>query len=105
MLMRTANSRTKTSWWATLGFLSIVLLLFAGIAQVAHTHADGQLEHRDCALCQSAHVSFASATAGPSVVPLYVLTARVASAQPHRRHHVKEVSLFNRPPPHLTTIA
>ncbi|MGB9144504.1 MAG: hypothetical protein WCC14_01665 [Acidobacteriaceae bacterium] len=39
---------------ALLGIVCIALVLFTGIVQVTHHHADGRLDP-DCALCMTAH--------------------------------------------------
>src|SRR5262245_61268127 len=99
MLMRNPNSRMGIPWWKTLGFFCVVLLLFTGLVQAVHTHSWGEMQHADCALCITAHASFASATPAHGVAVIFVTVGRVASDQPLSRHRLIQTSLFNRPPP------
>jgi len=98
MLERTLNPRKRRLLWGALGFLCIVLIVFSGIVQVAHTHADGQV-HSDCALC---HV--ARAVVQPSVQQSLPHTVRLiatisAALQPIRPKRLFAFALYIRPPP------
>jgi hypothetical protein len=58
MLRSTSTAKPRRTREFYLGLVCIVLLLLAGLAQVAHSHAGGWVPHQDCALCVTAHVSF-----------------------------------------------
>ena len=52
--MRSVLSRVRLNWISALGILCIGLVLMSGMAQVAHFHTSGTIDH-DCALCVAAH--------------------------------------------------
>ena len=52
--MRSILSRIRLNWVSALGILCIALVMISGMAQAAHFHASGTIDH-DCALCVAAH--------------------------------------------------
>ncbi|HUB49755.1 MAG TPA: hypothetical protein VMB73_32690 [Acetobacteraceae bacterium] len=52
--MRPVFSRVRLSWIPALGILCIALVMMSGMAQAAHFHTSGTIDH-DCALCVAAH--------------------------------------------------
>jgi hypothetical protein len=99
MLGRSLNRKTTHSLWLALGFLCCALLVFSGIVQVGHSHADGQAVQSDCALCHTAHVVVQPPI--PQSLPRTVrIVARISTAlQPIRPKLFSVFSLFTRPPP------
>jgi hypothetical protein len=93
------NLRTRHLHWVLLGFLCCALIIFGGIVQVAHTHADGQAVQSDCALCHTAHLVVQAAV--PHTLPRSLpVVARVSAVlQPRRALFFFVFSLFTRPPP------
>jgi hypothetical protein len=93
------NPKTNHSLWVALGFFCCALLVFTGIVQVGHTHADGQAVQSDCALCHTAHVVVQPSI--PQSLPHTVrIVATISTAlQPIRPRHFSAFSLFTRPPP------
>jgi hypothetical protein len=77
--MRTSGPRRKRE--VLLALLCVVLVVFAGLIQVTHSHGGDSLSHPDCALCVSAHTTVSPST--PITAPA-VLThiARVEVAEP-----------------------
>jgi hypothetical protein len=99
MLGRTLHPRTRHSLWAVLGFFCCALIVFSGIVQVGHTHANGQAVQSDCALCHTAHVVVQPPI--PQSLPRTIwIVARISTApQPIRPKRFSAFSLFTRPPP------
>jgi hypothetical protein len=95
--MRSKRGR-RHSLVVFVGILCVALVLVAGILQVAHTHANGQIDH-DCALCFTAHQAVQIAVS-VTVILVSHPVARVASERfsplPRQRFVLK---LANRPPP------
>ena len=89
----------RTPWKLWVGMLCCGLILFAGMLSVAHTHADGDVNHPDCGLCVTAHMSVQAAAvlAQPAVAELFT---RVAMRRPVDRPRTPRVfALLIRPPP------
>jgi hypothetical protein len=99
MLGRSLNPRTRHSLWAVLGFLCCALIVFSGVVQVGHTHADGQAVQSDCALCHTAHVVVQPSIPRPLPRTVQVVARISAAHQPIRRGLFSVFSLFTRPPP------
>jgi hypothetical protein len=99
MLGRSLNQKAPHLLRAALGFFCCALLVFAGIVQVGHTHADGQTVQSDCALCHTAHVVVQPPI--PQSLPHTVwIVARISTALlPIRPKLFSVFSLFTRPPP------
>jgi hypothetical protein len=102
MLGRSLNQKTTHSLWAVLGFLCCALIVFSGIVQVGHTHADGQAVQSDCALCHTAHVVVQPSI--PQSLPRAVrIVAKISTAlEAIRPKPFSVFSLFTRPPPAQT---
>ena len=96
--MRSVFSRLRLNWFSALGILCIGLVLISGMAQVAHFHASGTVDH-DCALCVAAHqVAHAAllVTLMCSSAPVAAIAARGQCFQPRKAVFFR---LFTRPPP------
>ncbi len=96
--MRSVFSRLRLNWVSALGILCIGLVLVSGMAQAAHFHASGTIDH-DCALCVAAHNAAQAAplvTVNLSSLPVAPLTVSRSLHTPRRvvyfRHSI-------RPPP------
>jgi hypothetical protein len=96
---RSLNQKIRHPLWVALGFFCCALLVFTGIVQVGHAHADGQAVQSDCALCHAAHVVVQPPI--PQSLPRMVrIVARISTAlQPVRPKLFSVFSLFTRPPP------
>jgi hypothetical protein len=99
MLGRSLNPRTRHSLWAVLGFLCCALIVFSGVVQVGHTHADGRAVQSDCALCHTAHVVVRPPIPQPLPHTVRVVARISAALQPIRPRPFSAFSLFTRPPP------
>lgn len=96
--MRSVFSRFRLNWASALGILCIGLVLISGMAQVAHFHAGGAIDH-DCALCVAAHhVAQAAPVLHVNCIsaPVAALIARTSLVQPRRALFFR---LISRPPP------
>ncbi len=85
--------------------LCVVLILFAGAAQVLHNHAPDEAANPGCSLCAVAHVSALPVPVlATHIVVESVSTVRDPDpvAAPRRFF---AFSLYVRPPPALTTLA
>jgi hypothetical protein len=86
------------SWRKFLGVACIALILFAGVLQVAHSHATGQVDH-DCSLCVAAHHVVQGATTVALELSSHAVPRHIAenfNPLPRQRFLLK---LANRPPP------
>jgi hypothetical protein len=96
--MRRVFSRPRLNWVSALGILCIGLVLMSGMAQAAHFHASGTIDH-DCALCVAAH---SAANVAPAIT-LHLSSVQVAVVAPARRLHMPRRAVFfrliSRPPP------
>jgi hypothetical protein len=96
--MRSVFPRLRLNWVSALGILCIGLVLVIGMAQVAHFHAGGAIDH-DCALCVAAHhIAHAApqVTLHCTTVPVAALIARTVLVQPRKAVFFR---LISRPPP------
>jgi hypothetical protein len=96
--MRCVFSRPRLGWASVLGILCIALVLMSGMAQAAHFHASGTIDH-DCALCVAAH----QATHAAPAITLD-LSSRPVASLPKASRLVRPRSevffrLNSRPPP------
>jgi hypothetical protein len=96
-LMRTSQSRRKRDLF--LALVCVILVIFTGVVQVAHSHGSDTLSHPDCALCASAH-NTVSPSAPVTLPAALTRIARIELAAPA----VAPRSLFTysfriRPPP------
>ena len=89
----------RCSWRVAVAVLCAMLLVFAGVVQGAHTHADQIATHADCSLCVAAHLTVELA---PSPVPApvsHVITAVEVAPICSRATALSTFALFTRPPP------
>jgi hypothetical protein len=96
--MRCVFSRPRLGWASVLGILCIALVLISGMAQAAHFHASGTIDH-DCALCVAAHQATHAAppiTLDFSSVPVASLPAASRLVRPRSAVFFR---LNSRPPP------
>jgi hypothetical protein len=93
------NPKINHSLWVALGVFCCALLVFTGIVQIGHSHADGQTVQSDCALCHTAHVVVQPSI--PQSLPHTVrIEARIFTAQqPILPKLFSAFSLLTRPPP------
>src|ERR1700678_3914156 len=91
--------RAQGRWRLLLALLCVLLVVVAGTAQVAHTHADGADTHADCSLCAAAHVTVhmvQTPAPAPTVAVVAMLESLPPSAVPTA---LSTFALFTRPPP------
>ena len=100
---KSCTSRTRNPgrqpWRIFLALLCVLLVVVAGIVQVAHIHADGAVTHADCSLCVAAHVTVhlvQRPAPAPSVVVVAVTETAPLSFLPAA---LSTFALFTRPPP------
>jgi len=104
----TAARRPRRLWVgriaALLGIVCIALVLFTGILQVTHHHADGRLDP-DCSLCMTAHhVAQAVVVVTIELTSQPVARTVVESFTPLPRQRFV-LKLANRPPPETPVFA
>jgi hypothetical protein len=93
------NTRATSSWRLLLGLLCIALVIFSGTLSVTHVHSQGEINHADCGLCVSAHLSAQLVSPAPEPAVARVF-ARIEEARPvHRAQTYFASNLFTRPPP------
>jgi hypothetical protein len=93
------------SWRILLAVVCVLLVVVAGVVQVAHTHSDGAATHADCGLCAAAHISVQVAYAPASVQPVAVVTAVESLPAVVLPPALSTFALFTRPPPAGTPAA
>lgn len=89
---------TGHTWRLLLAILCVVLVVFTGTVQVAHTHADADT-HADCSLCAVAHITVHMAQAPASAPPAVVVTALHTLPPALLPVALSTFALFTRPPP------
>lgn len=82
-----------------LAILCVLLVVVAGTAQVAHSHADGTDTHADCSLCVAAHVTVHIAKTPAPARPVAVVARVEALLQAVLPSALTPFSLYIRPPP------
>jgi hypothetical protein len=92
-------------WRILLALVCVLLVVVAGVVQVAHTHSDGAATHADCGLCAAAHISVQVAYAPASAPPVAVATAVESVAVAVLPRALSTFALFTRPPPAATPAA
>jgi len=92
-------------WRILLAVVCILLVVVAGVVQVAHTHTDGAATHADCGLCAAAHISVQVAYAPASAPPVSVVTAVESIPAAVLPPAISTFALFTRPPPAGTPAA
>ena len=91
--------RMHRSWRVAVAVLCALLVVFAGVVQVAHTHADQMATHADCSLCVAAHITV-HLTPSPAPAPVSpVVTAVEVEPTCARATALSTFALFTRPPP------
>lgn len=91
--------REYAPWKLILAVLCLAVVVLGSTAQVAHTHAGGDISHADCSLCVTAHV-VAQVVANPTPLPATLVVCEVTESAPKvRRAWHGTFALFTRPPP------
>ena len=91
--------RANHPWRILLALLCVLLVVLLGSVQVAHTHADDNESHADCALCAAAHISVHPVHT-PSPAPTTSVVAVVEALPPSILPRTLSIfALFTRPPP------
>lgn len=101
--MRSVFTRLRLNWISAIGILCIGLVLVSGMAQAAHFHASGTIDH-DCALCVAAHQlphAAAPITLGFSSLTIGRLPATRSLAAPRSAVFFR---LVTRPPPSVSAV-
>jgi hypothetical protein len=85
--------------------LCALLIVFAGVVQVAHTHPGSAAIHADCSLCVAVHIAIHPAQS--VVPPVSTAVVRRVDANPvsSGAGALLAFALFTRPPPALTAAA
>jgi len=91
--------RAQDTWRLLLALLCVLLVVVAGTAQVAHTHADGPDTHADCSLCAVAHVTVQLVQTPAPVPPATVVAVLEALPLSVAPCALCTFALFTRPPP------
>ena len=92
------KTHTGSTWRVLLALLCVLLVVVAGTAQVAHTHADAA-SHPDCSLCVATHVTM-HLVATPAPAPTAAVVAVLECLPPVvRPTALSTFALFTRPPP------
>jgi hypothetical protein len=106
-MSRVEREKRNDTWWRLLlGLLCVALLVFAGSLSVAHGHNDGTIDHADCSLCATAHVTVQLVATLPDAPATLVYTKVEISLPAARPKTLSRFALFTRPPPvatHLTS--
>jgi len=95
--------KLRWNWASALAILCIGLVLMSGMAQAAHFHALGTVDH-DCALCVAAHqLAYTTPliTLDCSSRPVASLPIAIRRVQPRRAIFFR---LISRPPPSGTAV-
>lgn len=92
------QQRTGHPWRLLLAILCVVLVVFTGTVQVAHTHADTDT-HADCSLCAVAHITVHMAQAPAPAPPVVVVTVLHNLPPALLPVALSTFALFTRPPP------
>ncbi len=93
------QTRAEAPWRILLALLCVLLVVVLGSVQVAHTHADGNETHADCALCAAAHITVHPVHA-PAPAPTTSVVAAVESlSRSILPSTLSTFALFTRPPP------
>jgi hypothetical protein len=93
------RDRAVSHWRILLALLCVLLVVLLGSVQVAHTHADGNEIHANCALCAAAHITVHPVVApapAPTTSVVTVVEALPPSILPRT---LSTFALFTRPPP------
>ena len=99
MAANALRTRTQGPWRILLALVCVLLVAAAGIAQIAHIHADGTDNHADCSLCAAAHITVHPTQTPVSVPAAAVVTALEACPPFVQPCSLSTFALFTRPPP------
>jgi hypothetical protein len=90
---------------AAVALLCVLLVVFAGLVQVGHSHIGRAGIHADCSLCVAAHVTLQAAE-NPVPAPAAAVAAATERTVvlPGARSH-SSFALFTRPPPAAAAVA
>ena len=91
------NSQKNGGWRRLIGLFCILLVIFAGSAELIHSHDSGSI-HADCSLCVTAH-SAAQATVATVVAVVLRPVAKCADPEPIFLRRTLDIRLSIRPPP------
>jgi hypothetical protein len=97
------NSQGNGGWRRVVGFLCILLVIFAAGAELVHEHGSGRI-HPDCSICVTAH-SAVQATAATVVAVVLRPVARFVDPEPLYRRPTLDIRLSIRPPPVAPAVA
>ena len=93
------TGRSRSTWRILLALVCVLLVVVAGTAQVAHSHADGADTHANCSLCATAHITVQLAHT-PAPAPVARVVAVLESLPPVVvPSALCTFALFTRPPP------
>jgi hypothetical protein len=96
--MRSVFVKPRFGWASVLGILCIGLVLVSGMAQAAHFHAAGTIDH-DCALCVAAHQAVHAAPAITLDLSSLAVACLPAVSRLVRPRSAVFFRLNSRPPP------
>jgi len=85
--------------------LCALLIVFAGVVQVAHTHPGSAATHADCSLCVAAHITVHLAQSPAPALLTAVVTRVEVTPVRVRASALSTYALFTRPPPASAAIA
>src|SRR5690242_2100650 len=85
--------------------LCALLVVFAGLVQVAHTHAGSAATHADCSLCVAAHSTVHLAQSPVPATPTPVITRAESAPVSPAASALSTFALFTRPPPAIAAAA
>ena len=86
-------------WSVAVAVLCALLVVFAGVVQVAHMHADQTATHADCSLCVAAHITVQLVPSPAPAPALHIVTAVDSEPACARATALSAFALFTRPPP------
>jgi hypothetical protein len=93
------TDRTCSSLRAAVAVLCALLVVFAGVVQVAHAHIDSTATHADCSLCVAAHLAVHLERSPAPASIAAVITRIEVSPIPASASALSTFALFTRPPP------
>jgi hypothetical protein len=99
------TDRTCSSLRAAMAVLCALLVVFAGVVQVAHAHIDSTATHADCSLCVAAHITVQLAQSPAPAVVAAIVTRVEVSAIRAKASAISTFALFTRPPPAVSFAA
>jgi len=85
--------------------LCALLIIFAGVVQVAHTHPGSAAIHADCSLCVAVHIAVHPAQSALPLLSAAVVRRVEANPVFSGAGALLAFALFTRPPPVLAAAA